>query len=412
MKNFHDKYKKIFRNLVEKLHKKHKDLKNKKMNSINEQKLSQTLQGLLQHTTDGNFKDDLIQIFSQYYLQFPQKFNEKFADFRKRNNSIFNIFKKNNDAKKTDENSDVKVNLPNIQKITEMLETSLMLPLLATDLMTCLHKEANDIDTKTLAKFIAQEQPVVIRVLRVANSPFYGLSRQVDSLETAIMVLGIRTIRTLVLSITMIGSLQPTTCELFNCDTFWQHSLAVGVISRQLAKFFGDSPELAFTAGLLHDIGRLALAGCFKQEYNQALKYQQQRGCTLLNAEISVLNITHQQIGGILAKNWRLPESLSSVINFHHTPSRISQLQQNQNQDQKTNANLLQLCDIVHLANILTALLKLPEEQNDIDLDFPISELDETTWDRLSSKIKPSDILKLLPKIEQDFTEISQALLG
>lgn len=372
--------------------------------------LTQTLEILLQHTEEGDSKRDLIAIFGEYYRRFPGNFSEKFSDVIRKSQKLSKFRQNNPENSENSQNSDAtdksdvlpKINLPSIHKITEMLETSLVLPMLANDLMVYLHSgDDNNVDTKQLAKFIAKEQPIVIRVLRVANSPFYGLSRQVDSLETAIMVLGVRTIRTLVLSVNLINSLQPTTCELFNCDNFWQHSLAVAVASLQIAKLFGDSSELAFTAGLLHDIGRLALADCFHQEYNHVLKYQREQSCTLLQAENLILNINHQQIGKILAKNWRLPESLSSVIYFHHTPSQLD----------KDAANLRELCDIVHLANIFVALLKLPKTQDDKDL-FTTSALDEACWGRLLKKVQPDDILKILPKIEQDFEEISQALLG
>lgn len=378
------------------------------MNEINELDITKTLKNLLQHSDNGKFKNDLIQIFTQYYQKFPQKYYQRFSNKIIKNNDFTinmnatNLQNKNNLYEQID--------LQNIHKITEILESSLVLPMLATDLLETFNKDNEDkIEIQRLAKFIAQEQSVVIRMLRVANSPFYGLSRQVDSLETAIMILGFRKIKTLILSISIIKALQPNTCELFNCQTFWQHSLAVALASRKIATIFGYGAELAFTAGLLHDIGRLALASCFQQEYQQTLAYQQEQNCALLTAENLILNITHPQIGEILAKNWRLPESLSTVIHFHHTPSRLLQL--NRNQNQKTNTNLLQLCDIVHLANIITSLLSLENSENFLT-NSALSVLDETTWLRISSKIKTTDMLELLPQIEQDFTEISQIVLG
>lgn len=374
--------------------------------------LYKTLEMLLQNTSDEKAKNDLSQIFGEYYQQFPEKYSKKFDGFIEQNNKFKN--KQNNSNSKDDEQSEnlPKISLPNIQKITEMLETSLILPMLATDLMNCLHSsDDNEVDTKQLAKFIAQEQPVVIRVLRIANSPFYGLSRQVDSLETAIVVLGIRTIRTLVLNVTVVASLKPPTCELFDCEAFWQHSLAVAVASRLIARLYGGSSELAFTAGLLHDIGRLALAGCFQQEYNHVLKYKQAHNCTLLDAENLILNLTHQQIGKILAKNWRLPKSLEAVISFHHLPTLLqTKLQEKQNISDKLKTELLEFCDIVHLANIFTTLMKLPTNQKNEFVN--ILAVDGKSWERFTSKVKIEKILDLLPKIEQDFEEISQALLG
>ena len=146
--------------------------------------LYKTLEMLLQNTSDEKAKNDLSKIFGEYYQQFPEKYSQKFDGFIEQNNKFKN--KQNNSNSKDDEQSEnlPKISLPNIHKITEMLETSLILPMLATDLMNCLHSsDDNEVDTKQLAKFIAQEQPVVIRVLRIANSPLSGLNTGPTSKE-------------------------------------------------------------------------------------------------------------------------------------------------------------------------------------------------------------------------------------
>ena len=101
--------------------------------------LYKTLEMLLQNTSDEKAKNDLSQIFGEYYQQFPEKYSQKFDGFIEQNNKFKN--KQNNSNSKDDEQSEnlPKISLPNIQKITEMLETSLILPMLATDLMNCLH---------------------------------------------------------------------------------------------------------------------------------------------------------------------------------------------------------------------------------------------------------------------------------
>jgi putative nucleotidyltransferase with HDIG domain len=197
------------------------------------------------------------------------------------------------------------------------------LPKVATEVLRLLGDDRTT--TAELAKLISGEPSLALKVLRIANSPFYGLSRQVKSLDHAIVVLGQRAIGTLVLAAATIGQLQPTcgpSSGRYAHEVFWQHSVLTGVCARRIAeKLSRDalSPHDAFLFGLLHDIGELALV-MFAPE-DLALVAEYERGhpeSSGYDAEQAVLGFDHQTLGAELLRRWDLPSLCVQVAEQHH----------------------------------------------------------------------------------------------
>jgi putative nucleotidyltransferase with HDIG domain len=188
------------------------------------------------------------------------------------------------------------------------------MPQVAAELLSSMGRE--EIDVSTLARKIAADQALAAKTLRLANSSFYGLSTKVATIQQAITVLGFRSVRSLVTAcaVTSVWPQQPGWPPL---ERFWLHSVAAGATARALAIALRRDSELAFIAGLLHDLGSLVLASQFPAEYQEVIKLVE-AGAPSMEAEREILGVDHAQIGGALAEHWRFPHTIRDAVAAHH----------------------------------------------------------------------------------------------
>ncbi len=173
-----------------------------------------------------------------------------------------------------------------------------------------------------LGEVISQDQALAAKVLKVANSPFYGFPKQISTINFAIVVLGFETLKEIVLSVSLASSLASKLDKDFDLEKFWRHSLLVGLMTKHLAKDlnYRVSGE-AFIAGLLHDIGILVVAQYFKKEFQQIIQIGKRGEFSFEQIERRFLdNSTHYEIGSLLAEKWNFPDQLVEAIAFHHQP--------------------------------------------------------------------------------------------
>ncbi len=190
------------------------------------------------------------------------------------------------------------------------------LPSVVLELLASVDQEDTNLDD--LAQKISQDQAITARTLRLANSSFYGMERQVTSIQEAIAILGFRTVRSIVTTAALLGAFERTAENRFDFDRFWQHAIAAAVCAREIAPHLQVHPDHAYTAGLLHDIGRLVLATQFQTEYTATLAYQVDHNCPLLEAEQVVLGIDHAQVGAALTQHWKFPQAMTMAVAEHH----------------------------------------------------------------------------------------------
>lgn len=259
------------------------------------------------------------------------------------------------------------------------------LPPLVMDLLASLQQE--NLDVATLARRIAADQGLLVRTLRIANSPFYGLAGQVDSLDEAILVLGFRTVRSLVLGAGIVGGFRHKAGGGFRAGVFWRHSVAVAVCARALARARRANAEAAFTGGLLHDLGRYVMALCYPLEFERVLHLQAQRDCPHLEAERAVLGVDHAEVGVMLARAWGLPEGLIEGISCHHEPGENG------------------AADLMHCAEVLAHALELGHEHRGM-----VPPMDHLAWQR--SGFDAATLAPLLGQIENEYEEVCNALLS
>lgn len=208
-----------------------------------------------------------------------------------------------------------------------------------------------------LGKVIESDQGLTSKVLKIANSAFYGFPRQISTIDFAIIVLGFDALKEIVISISLVSALQKKNDASFDAKGFWDHAIFSAVIARRLARDLGYrvSGEV-FVGALLHDMGITVLHQHFQEEYREMCEKVRQSEVTFLEAEQEVLGVTHAEIGGWLAERWNFPSQLVEAIAKHHKP-----LQAAENPD---------LVSIIHCADMLANRLHTQPTMFDVGLDF------------------------------------------
>ncbi|MEN6373223.1 MAG: HDOD domain-containing protein [Smithella sp.] len=177
---------------------------------------------------------------------------------------------------------------------------------------------------ENVAHVIELDQAMSSSILRLLNSAFYGLRKKSISISisifNAVMVLGFNAIKNAIVSVAILDTLSIKDRYLnFNIADFWRHSVSVAVLSEQLAeKSHLVKPDDAFTAGLLHDIGKIIMLKYFKEDFGTVWDTMQKTKCSFAEAEMEVASIDHVLIGAYLARKWELPEQIIQAIAGHH----------------------------------------------------------------------------------------------
>ncbi len=211
---------------------------------------------------------------------------------------------------------------PDPYRIKRITESIIGLPTLPTVVSKMIELVDNPrTSAASLARLISSDQTLTARILKLANSAYYGFPREISTVNMAIVVLGFNTVKDMGLSLSVFDVFKnQENCSVFDISRFWEHSIGCGVASRMLARdYHSRNASEAFVAGLLHDIGKIILNQYFHQEFLQIMDMVVQ-GSTLEDAEESLIGTSHAQIGAWLAEKWNLPEIISQTILYHHQP--------------------------------------------------------------------------------------------
>ncbi len=173
---------------------------------------------------------------------------------------------------------------------------------------------------RQIGALIERDAGLASKLLKSANSAYYGAPGKIKTVSQAISVIGLSAVRSIVVgqAYQQMTSVRGAS-KRFDRLAFWQHSLATASAARVLAKLKGwRDPEEAFLAGLLHDAGRLVMDKFLPNEFDQILTLASERAIPLRDAEREVLGYTHVEVGNLLAEQWNLPESLREPLRRHH----------------------------------------------------------------------------------------------
>lgn len=225
--------------------------------------------------------------------------------------------------------------------------------------------EDPDSTTTDIAKAISQDPSFTVRLLRVANSALYAFPSAVDNVPKAVVIIGTAQIRNLALSMSVASSFEGLPNELVSMQNFWRHSLLCALTARYLAKEVRRcDPDALFTAGLLHDIGELVIFNRLPEQAKEALLMvlDSQDEIPIYQAERQVIGFDHADVGGELARQWKLPPLLEECIAYHHQIDKAARYPRE--------------TALVHIANILA----LMAEVDTLD-PADVSQIDPTAWD-------------------------------
>lgn len=182
-----------------------------------------------------------------------------------------------------------------------------------------------DPSAQRVGEIVAKDMAMCTKILQVLNSSFYSLPRQITDTTEAVNVLGFEMVKSLVLCIQVFSQFDKIKPVYFSIDKLWRHSTSVAHAARKIARFeeMGERvAEEAYTAGLLHDIGKLILVTNFADQYRQVQENSRRNQTLICDAEKEAFGATHAEIGAYLLGIWGMPLSLAETTAFHHFPMR------------------------------------------------------------------------------------------
>ncbi len=210
-----------------------------------------------------------------------------------------------------------------VKAVISSLDTLPALPDLYQQLTEELEKK--DPDIKVLARIISMDIGMSAKLLKLVNSSFFGFCRHIVSMEQAVILLGIKIVKALILSVHIFSVYDLTNVPGFSLKKLWEHCLCTANLAQKLAILEGLPKEYAedcYFAGLFHDIGKLILASQLPEEYNTILDRIRNRKISVQEAENLVLGTSHSQVGGYLLGVWGFPDDIVEAVTFHHQPSQ------------------------------------------------------------------------------------------
>ncbi len=169
---------------------------------------------------------------------------------------------------------------------------------------------------------VQNDPAITTRVLKMVNSAYYGLPNQVSSIAQAVSLLGRERLKHILIGSVLRGVFSGQDNPAFSMQEFWQHSIKTAIIARFLAKHINqiEESEALFTAGLLHDIGKLLMIKRFPDRMLAAEEFMIQKRVDILSAELNLMGLTHTAVGEALMQHWGLPQLLIDCAGSHHEP--------------------------------------------------------------------------------------------
>lgn len=171
-----------------------------------------------------------------------------------------------------------------------------------------------------IGKIISTDPAISYKILTMVNSAFFGLRNEISSITQAISLLGRFRLKQILIGALMSEIFKGLDSKEFSLHEFWRHSIRTAIISNQLAMYseYRQEPEILFTAGLLHDVGRLILAAQVPEVLPRIDKRVEETGWDIIDAELDVIGVPHTDIGAALMLKWGLPDLIWVCVKYHH----------------------------------------------------------------------------------------------
>ncbi len=242
-----------------------------------------------------------------------------------------------------------------------------------------------DITAVKLGKVIEKDQVLTSKLLKMVNSSFFGFPQRISTVSNAIVLLGFNVIKTLIVTSSIFEVMQASDVGLF------EHSLgcatACGIIAR-IREI--KNPEEVSTAGLIHDLGKIVIRSELPEEYVAIVEKAREKGLYMREVEKERLGIGHGEIGGMLARQWNLPERLVFPIEYHHRPEVAPEFKE--------------IAAIVHFSDILIRALGFGDGG-----DPWVPGLDHSAWARI--KLTRSQMREIIAELDEKLVELQDFTL-
>ena len=238
---------------------------------------------------------------------------------------------------------------------------------------------------KNIGELMSHDVSLSARILRIVNSPFYGFPQRIYSINHAIVLLGSNVLKSIIISTSVFTAMKETMAglsehSLFCAFTAKHITTAFNILKKneiREKKINSIDPDMMFSAGLLHDIGKIIIAATFKEDFKKIIEIAEKSNRSLTDIEHDILNISHDQLGYMLIKEWNLPPSIYIPIKYHHNVNLAD--------DFKTEAAILNLADFLTRAlgigysgsAYLETINKDALRILDVDMDFIKSIIEE-----------------------------------
>ena len=239
-----------------------------------------------------------------------------------------------------------------------------------------------------IGELISQDPGLAAKVLRIANSAFYGVSYQVETISRAVTLLGTHQLRNIVVAAACVDAFKKIPNKLMTMEDFWRHSMYCGLVSRALGRLsgFGDS-ETLFIGGLLHDIGVLAMFRMEPDLSRNALEINldgSEGDLEIHEAEQRLFGFDHADVGGALLSRWKFPAKLTEIVAHHYDPERAKEFAKE--------------AAVVHIANSVSVLAEL--DTDDMQSAPVIS---ESAWQ--ITGLEPRQLAEVRERVDEQFQE-------
>ncbi len=248
--------------------------------------------------------------------------------------------------------------------------------------------------SSTMADFgeiIENDSSLTARILKVANSSFFGFPSKIETIPQAITLIGTQEVRDLVFATKVIRTFPGVPEDLVDMKSFWEHSLACGLAAKVLAiQKRMPYPEQFFVAGLLHDIGRLILFLKIPEASREVLAFCCEHEMPLLDGERKLLGFDHADVGGELMKLWQIPTPIFYGVRYHHQPM---------------SADIYPVeAAIIHVADIIVHAMEIGTSGT-----RRVPPLKKQAWTRVG--IQPSSLEPCMDQIDREFVDVVKMFL-
>lgn len=184
----------------------------------------------------------------------------------------------------------------------------------------------SEVSATALAEVIQYDQVITANVLKICNAAYFGLPRKVSSLDDALVIVGNDTLREIIITSSSARFYKGAAGEGYKLDQgeLWKHSIAVGIMAKELVKYVkGVEPGSAFTAGLLHDIGKRFLSSFVADDFKKIMMKVVQDNCSFVEAEKELVGASHAELGGMILSQWGFPKEIELAVLQHHDPDAL-----------------------------------------------------------------------------------------